>query len=134
MGIGELLMGPIIEFPKSLSLEETNELLNYIAVNLPAKISTKTEIYCIRYHDEKENKGFQKTQINLEICGTIMNNNNFNFDNFITRNYILDSSRILGINFQAIPGYKLEEHRLEVRQLWADVRKQVENYFSEKVI
>lgn len=131
MGIDELLMGPTIEFPRPLNLEETNKLLDYIAINLPAKINTKKEICCIRYHDEKENKGLKKTQRTFEIYGTIMNNNNFNFDNFI---YILDSSKILGINFQTIPGYKLEEHKPKIRQLWEDVRKQVENYFSEKGI
>ena len=133
MILDKLLEESTIEFSRSLSLEETNELLDYITKILPAKIDTKTEVCSIKYYDKKS-KSFQKKLGTVNISGTIRDDNNYNFDSFTTKNSHINTSKISGICFQIIPGYELEEHRLEVRQLWRDVRKQVDNYFSEKGI
>ena len=51
------------------------------------------------------------------------------FDSFVTQ-HASNTSRIQAMQFQTIPGYSLEEHREEVRNLWQDVHQQVKNYFN----
>ena len=131
MTIDELLEASTIEFLESLTLEEMGKLLDYITKNLPADIYTKTE------YNENRNHDLDMTTLGtVKIVGTIKNVNNYSFDSFVTTHNFLeeDTSKISAMQFQTIPGYELEEHREEVRQLWNDVKTQVNNYFAQKRI
>ena len=128
MTIDELLEASTIEFLESLTLEEMGKLLDYITKNLPADIYTKTE-----YNENRDHDQDMPTLGTVKIVGTIKNVNNYSFDSFMTTyNFLEDTSKISAMQFQTIPGYELEEHREEVRQLWNDVRAQVNNYFAQR--
>lgn len=73
----------------------------------------------------------KKSRGTVRISGSIRNKN-FVFDSFIMEPDFNNTSKIKTIQFQKIPGYDLEEHHLEVRQLWDDVRMQVQHYFESR--
>ena len=127
MTIDNLLAESTINFSVSLTLEETEELLDYIAENLPGETHTRSDYHAIRY---TENEKIARDRGTVSIGGMIRDARNSSFDAFSSINNSDDSSRISAIRFQTIPGYELEEHRPEVRQLWEDVRKQINDYFA----
>ena len=132
MRLDELSLASTIEFPKPLTLNETRDLLDYLAISLPAEIRTTIEYLEDRYYFPDE-KGLRKSRGNLRISGSIKNVNKFTFDCFVSRSLrMYGSSRIDAINFQTIPGYSLEEHGEDVRQLWDDIRNIVNEYFAER--
>jgi len=131
MTIEQVLNQATIVFESPLSLEQTGILLDYIRDNLPARISSKTEIYEERSKD-RETKVQMRTRGTVKISGNIINASSpISFGSFETIPYSEDSSQIRGIRFQTIPGYDLKEHRREEVQLWQDVKKQVANYFKQ---
>ena len=128
--IDDLMQAVTISFPSPITLEETQEILGYVAQNLPASIDTKTEIYDHRYLDENGNLIESRGTVN--ISGSIRNTKNSASDGFNTTYESGDTSKINSLVFQAILGYSLEEHRPEVRELWRDVRQQVDAYFEQR--
>lgn len=133
MAIEEVLKKATIEFKSPLSLEQTGMLLDYIGNNLPARISSKTEIYEERFKDGKT-KVQMKKRGTVKILGTIVNTSKLaSFSSFETISYSEDSSQLKGIRFQTIPGYDLKEHRHEEVRLWRDVKKQAANYFKQEI-
>ena len=131
--IDNLLEASTISFPRPLSLEETEKLIDYVSINLPAQIITTSEYYKTRMPTKNSPKTgtLYHRRGTVKISGSITNMNNYSFDGFYTKNDSDDSSKINAIAFQIIPGYNLEEHRPEVKQLWSDVRNQVETYFQK---
>lgn len=130
MTIDKLMEESRIKFPHSLSLEKTDELLDYVARNLPGMINSKTEVNEQRVNFGNDNK-CHKIKGTVKITGLITDYNNYNFDSFITERSIVNSSNIIGIQFDIIPGYSLEEHGERKLEFWRDVRRQVNNYFNE---
>ncbi|MEK6871489.1 MAG: hypothetical protein AABX16_01150 [Nanoarchaeota archaeon] len=129
MTIDQLMHAATIIFPASLSLKETKQLLDYLSENLPADINARIEYFENRYKIlGGENETMRRSRGTVTISGTIRTKN-YAFDSFITQ-HASNTSRIQAMQFQTIPGYSLEEHREEVRNLWQDVRQQVKNYFD----
>src|SRR3989344_3409174 len=110
-----------INFQRSLSLEETHELLAYVTRHLPAHIDFYNE-----YHEQMEFDKLIKEIVTLRgtliIKGTIRNLETHVFDAFQSFPNPQSSDELLGLRFQTIPGYSLEEHQPEVRELWDEVR------------
>ena len=131
MTIDELLQSATIEFREPLTLEETEELLDYIAENLPGDIHTKSDYYTQRHH-YTDDKKLTRSRGTVSIGGSIKNLEKLSFDSFSSIHDSEDTSKTCAIRFQTIPEDELEEHRPEVRKLWSDVREQVNNYFSQK--
>ena len=133
MTLDNVLEASTIIFPRSLSLSETKRLFDYIAEYLSADINTKVEYFENRYGTlgKEETAKIKKSRGTVKINGSIRTKN-FAFDIFSTI-HARNTSKIMVIQFQAIPGYNdLEEYRPEVRELWHQVRVQVQNYFECK--
>ena len=88
MTIDLLLQSATIEFKEPLTLRETEKLLDYIAENLPADITSKTTYHYSRY---KEIKG-EKSRVYIE--GSIRNLIEHSFDIFETLCEDRDTSKI----------------------------------------
>jgi|SRR3989344_1912032 len=119
-----------IEFPQPLTLKRTKGLLKYLAINLPAEIRYTTESLETIYYIPEEFKT-KRHQGSVSISGNIHDVRNHTLDYFSTKHAECDTSRIKGLQFQLVPEWDLEEYRPEVRQLWQNVRTQVQNYFSQ---
>lgn len=126
--IDDLILAATISFPSPLTLEETKQLLGYVSKNLPAHIATSTEVHDIL---DGVNGELLERRGTVKIGGSIKNSKNFAFDSFYTTNDY-DTSLINALVFQTIPGYSLEEHRSEARELWRDVRQQVIDYWETR--
>ena len=131
MTIDKLIQESRIEFPRSLSLKETKELLDYIAIHIPAEINTLVKYYENRYPINNKEKKLKLSLGTVKINGNIKDLESFTFDSFIINPDESNCSKLNVIEFQTIPGYNLEEHRREVRKLWENTRIHVENYFKE---
>ena len=136
MPVEEIIQAATIEFQTPLTLEQTGELLDYISKNLPARITSTTEIHetRIQFYKSKEQKKERdyKERGTIKITGTISNPKTPMFGAFETTPYSKDTSKISAIRFPPTPGYSLGEHRPEKVLLWREVRQQVSNYFSQK--
>ncbi len=132
MKLDKLVEASTIKFPRSLPLREAKELLDYLAINLPADINARVEYFENRYGHlgKEENEPVKRRRGTVTISGSIRTKD-FAFDGFVTQP-ARNTSRINAIQFQLIPGYELEEYRPDVRQLWEDVGTQVQNYFEGK--
>ena len=122
-----------IEFPKKISFSKTTELMEYIAKNLPAEISSNLSYNNQVLYDAENKKMSRYYEQGIKITGNITNYNK-------TSRFIHDTFEIMnegrvnkfkGIQFQITPGWDLNQYRPEIRTLWKDVRKVVENYFEE---
>jgi len=129
MAVNDILENLTIEFPTPLTLEQTEELLDYLGENLPANINTESSYFNQRCHESSKTRNRGTVKIN----GTIRNlEKTMCFDAFMTKHDTDDTSRIAAIQFQPIPGYTLDEYDLHTKELWQDVRQQIKRYFSIK--
>jgi len=131
MAIDTLLAESTIKFQTPLTLEGTEELLDYVAENLPGNVSTNSNYYTQRHHYTDDGK-LTRSRGTVSIGGMITNLNKPSFDSFSSIHDSEDTSKISAIRFQTIPGYELDEHRSEVRELWSDVRTLINNYFTPR--
>src|SRR3989344_1490990 len=100
MTIDLLLQSVTIEFKEALTLEETEKLLDYIAENLPADITSKITYHYCRYHNS-ENREIKRERGTVYIGGSIRNITKHSFDSFETL-CSKDTSKIKSIRFQTI--------------------------------
>ena len=134
MSIDEVVEKTRIELPRSLTLKEAEELIYYLAKELPANVNYQTSYYKSVFHSFREsNKKILKQEDGtVEINGSISNlEKPFAFDFFQFRASDKgDTSKLSVIAFHLVPGRELSEYRLEVRKLWDDVREKVGQYFE----
>ena len=119
-----------IDFPENLSLEQSEDLLKYLAENLPADIDYQISQHKSKRHIEKEVGTIEGT---LEITGQIISRNNFlGCDSFTMANSDLSSEyfKIGRLEFSRVSGGDLNEYGGEVKELWDSVRERVGDYFE----
>ncbi len=129
MTIEEVLEKSKIALPKTINLREAEKLLRYIAKKLPAEIQYTLLCNKLLYRDK--NKYFKSSfSFTPEINGTIKSlKDSMAFDNFQFKSLKEDGSKLEIIQFQTAPEWKLNEYRLEIKQLWDNTRKIVDEYF-----
>ena len=69
--LDEILTASVIEFPYSLTLEDTKELLDYICKKLPAEMNTSTTIYHERSFKIDNSQRLQRIRGTVNIGGMI---------------------------------------------------------------
>lgn len=125
----ELMEKATINFPKEISLPEAEKLIKYIVKEFPANIKYDLSTHkSISYNfDKKIVKNCRTSEINCDI-------NTFGkfraFDSFKFTKSGKYSSKFTNIEFQTIHGYGLSKYGPEIKQIWDEVRKVVDNYFS----
>ena len=113
-----------IVFQERMSLKQAESLLIYIAKNLPAKIE------CTVSQGKRIGSGESIVHYSPKISGRINHMCKYVFDSFECLSYGINYTDFTFLKFMTIPGY-YNEHRKEVRQLWDDVRKIVNQYFQK---
>jgi len=133
MSIDEIARLTTIKLPEPLERKEAEELVKYIAKNLPADITYTLSAQSHIYHNP-ENKKFSNRQGPISISGNISSlNSAAAFEAFSTEySFFDDVPKIISVNFMPVPGWKLHEYKPAARKLWRDVRAVVMDYFSEK--
>ena len=132
MTIDEIMDETTISFKKDLTLEETEDLLKYVADNLPANISFHAGYFRSYRRDEDMTFTYVSDEI-VEITGNIrQTNKTFSFDVFSGNHPNDDTSGFSSLYFARVPGWEISDYRPEIRQLWKDVRGVVNNYFETK--
>lgn len=121
-----------INFPRDLNLEESEDLLKYLAEELRADVD-----YNISYHKSvnHRDKGVKISDGALKITGQIdLLDNSEKFDYFTIRNsdFIPETHKVGMLEFSRVPGWDINDYREEVRELWGDVRKAVGIYFESR--
>lgn len=118
-----------IEFPGGLTLEQTKDLLGYVAKSMPANISYRDSRHGAFFHDP-ETGALREEQGTVKICADIRATNNpGTFDTCESINSERDSRFISGLRFFTIPGYEIQDYRPEAVKLWDNVREIVDDYF-----
>jgi len=105
-----------IALPRPLSLDTAENLLSYLAKNLPARINYTASRIMYAMPDGSKQEG------TASIGGMIARTEPFAVDQFESIPYREDTSKIEAIRFPPIPGYDLSEHDAGTVQLWDDVR------------
>ena len=128
MTLDDILEKSTIQFPEPLSLQEAQDLLQYIAENLPADIH-----YLASYHSVFRTKDHKATKEDgtVDITGDIKRlDKDLAFDSFRMHPSDQDCTRMSALCFERIQGYELREYRPEVIRLWDDVRATIQKYFE----
>lgn len=146
MSLDELTEKSTIEFEEYLTLEQTDELLKYLARELPAHINYTTEETKNLYlcHGEKEIKS-ETTKIKLtgtispEIIKSVVNVPNYLIETYslssvftCESDYFQEEEKIKTLKFDLIPGKDLEEYDKEELKFWNAVREKVKKYFEQR--
>lgn len=126
-GIEEVIESTRVPFSRSINLDKGKKLLKYIAANLPASISFRCE-YQGSFSDHYEGKVLEYPG-SIGLVATVIDKKGAS-DTFVSFRADYGPSLIAGIVFSSVPGWDLENYRIEVRQLWDDVRKVVNKYFE----
>jgi len=130
MTIDEVLGEAKIEFPRVLSLADAENLLGYVAKNMPAEIRHNSSYNITLALVESEKVA--KLAGSVQISGSIADVKNgraydgFNFNKCSGAN----TPGLSGMTFDMVPGWKISEYRPEVRKLWGDVRRLVRECFD----
>ena len=134
MPIDEVIEAVTIQLPKPLDLKKAEDLLAYIAREMPADIH-----YTINSHVNllpESAKKVLRDQGSFQISGTIVSLNSGNrsaFDTFETAADIKDYNKISAIRFSIIPGYdELDDYLYITKQLWGHTKLIVSEYFKKK--
>ncbi len=121
-----------IKFGKPLTQEGIEDLLLYIAKEMPANIN-----YNASYHRSllRTGHGIRGQKGSVTVSAQIVGcKNPLAFDCFESILLEGDSSKISAIAFNRVPGWELHDYRQEVRALWGQVREVVGRYFSQEII
>lgn len=120
-----------IEFPRPIDREDAESLLHYISDNLKGHVSGKIS-YFINYQYDAKTSGSLEDRGTLKVSAMISNYNEpIAFDNFTSKNWEEDTSKIKGLEFQRVPDWELSDYRPEAQKLWDDTRKIVGNFFEQ---
>ena len=130
MSVDELAEKTTIDFPKPIGRESAEGLLCYLSSHLPANVSGKIEYFISYRYDSKKESSFEDKGT-LKLVASVNNLKGLMASNtFISERDGRDTSLISRIAFQRVPGWDLSDYRSEVRELWDDVRKVVNQYFE----
>jgi len=133
MSIDQVLKETIIELPKSLSIDETEKLMEYLANQLQGDIQYKVAYGKSIIHGS-EGEGLLKLDGSVGVSANIKSYRNGARDWFSCEPDEIDMSKISVIKFNMVPGWDLPEYikyRKEVVELWREVRNLVTQYFSQ---
>ncbi|MEK6885468.1 MAG: hypothetical protein AABX17_00720 [Nanoarchaeota archaeon] len=126
----KLIQRATIRFPRAVSLNETEDVLKFVAKKLPANVNWTSQYYKNIFHTPERKFLTESGSVSLTAMITSLKTP-FAVDTFETLRFDRDSSRIEGLRATLIPGYDLiSEYRSEAVQLWDNVRKQTKAYFS----
>jgi len=127
--IEDLVKRATINFPGPLNLGQTEDLLEYIAREMPGKVYLQEEVHKT-FSFEPKVGNLVKDQGTIGISATIINScNPVSFDSCESVNYDRDSGFISGLRFFMVPGFDIPDYRPERMTLWDKVRDLVEDYF-----
>ncbi len=130
MGVEEVTKRATINLPKAITLEEAEELLEYLARELPGIISYRLERNMTLYHDDSE---IIKSMGSVSLSGNIRSfKEHGNFDSFEGKPSEYHYSMIDTIGFFVVPGFDLTDYRQGAIGLWDDVRTLISRYFEQK--
>ena len=140
MTLEEVMEKSRIEFPKAISLKEAEDLLNYLAENLPADIKYHLGQNKSILHGNDEHISQYQGSVNITANIACLKIRQFLIvsdscelkSHFQDINQFQDTSKFSEMQFQVIPGYNLAEHRPEIVQLWTEVRTVVTEYFKKE--
>ena len=130
MSLGKVCGKSRIDFPKSLDLEQSEELLKYLAKELEANVG-----YDISYHKSiaYEEEGVKISNGYFKINGRIsLLDSPGKFDTFtMNSDYsIPEVYKVRKLEFYRIPGYDFNQYREEIIELWDDTREVIGKYFN----
>jgi len=130
MSIEKVIEKATINFPRPLSLQETERVLEHVAKELPATITYHISAHKSLYH---EAGSVAKNDGTIRIRGSISNlQKPMTFDSFRSEPHRRETNFIASISFNLILGYDLEDYGPEVLKLWDDVRRVINQYFKNK--
>lgn len=119
-----------IEFPGPLTLEQAEDLLEYIARELPANINYDPSQFRNFFHNPQTGK-LEKQEGTARIVGSIINlKSAMGFNHFLTIPSERFCGAIEGLRFSLIPDFDLKDYEEEVVHLWDSVREHVHGYFD----
>jgi hypothetical protein len=129
MSVDELTEASTISLPRPLSLDEAETLLRYLAEKLPGRINYHISRHRSVYDSEAPG-GFTVTDGTIDVSVMIaMSEKSHTSDSLQIRTGDGEIGTLSVMQFQTIPGYEFEEHRPEVRALWARTKALVAEYF-----
>ena len=132
--LDEITKESTIDFFIDINLSETKMILEYLAKNLPADIKYNLSYNNHIFYNPEHKQIGRDYKNGAKITGTITSfkkTSEFAHDSFEFKKTEEGLSRFNGIKFQTIPGYNLDEHRPEIRNLWKDVREIIDDYFED---
>ncbi|MEK6879925.1 MAG: hypothetical protein AABY22_09975 [Nanoarchaeota archaeon] len=132
MTIEEVVKKSTIKFPKNMSLNQAESLIVYIAKKLPAIVNytISQQITDGYYTDSKE---FFRSKGTAKIRGARNQSTKpFTFDSFTFKHSVRNNSTFSLMQFELTPDWELSEYRPEVRKLWDDIRKIINEYFHSR--
>lgn len=129
--LNEVTEKSTVEFPKSISLKEAEDLLKYIAKNTKVDIhynmSTNVQLLPAKHEDMMMQKSYcDNISGTLYSLEKLMTN-----EDFVMKPNSSDNYRFKDLKFFNTPGWELSDYRKEAVQLWDDVRKVSLDYFKQ---
>ena len=112
-----------INFARPLDFRGVNKMLKYVGDNLPGTVSFQAS------YNRSVGEGLDGKIGSMKFGGMISDYSKSRaFDSF----EISGCPEVTSMNFFMVPGWDLEEYRVEVRELWTSVRGTIEKYFEEE--
>ena len=130
MSFEEIIDKTTIEFKRPIDLKETEDLLRYIAKNMPANINSTIK-YFKAFIYNNESKGILENKGTLEVIAGIHNFKTHAFDALQSVPDNEDTFLISSVAFQRVPDWEIFDYRPEVQELWGQTRELVNKYFEE---
>ena len=131
MPLDEVLEAATIKLPEPLDLKKAEELLHFIASEMPAEVRYDVQYHMGIYHSGR--RKVSRDRGSFHISGTISSLGNHAFEGFETLDSIPDHRKISAIRFSIIPGHDdLNYYPPATKALWESTRIFVSNYFKEK--
>ena len=119
-----------IEFPRAIGREDAEDLLKYIAKEIPANVSStikfnKSFIYNPKKEEIVERKGALEVSISINSLKGFKGH-----DTFVSNDCVNNSGSITSISATMMPSWTLIDYGPKRRELWKDVREVVDEYFE----
>ena len=115
-----------ISFPRELPLDESEELLQYLAKELSTVIRYQSSSYGTMFPNERHLTIIREK---TGISGTISRRDVFDDFELLQGEQNLASLRAM--KFNTLPGLRLTDYRLRVRRLWDETRRAIDKYFEK---
>ena len=130
MALEEVVQKATIIFPWDLTREQSRGLIKYITIKLRGLI-TYEFLHSIKIgYPSGYEVPLNEEKISNQKGVITLSDPPFISDDFQFKPSKKDESKLSAIQFHLTSDLKLEDYRPEVRQLWEDTRKAVEDYFE----